>query len=114
MGIADSSTPRFISMINNQFSFGDEIGNRTRGGHRLTEHFRKTASAVPEVPAGFNPLRFQRIDERVIARCVPEIKNGEIIFYLIDFNCFILNLIFKHCRQQAIFLSLNIDTYLLG
>ena len=56
--------------------------------HRLTEHSRKTACAVPDVPAGFNPLRFQRIDERVIARCVPERKNGEIIFYLIDFTYF--------------------------
>jgi hypothetical protein len=50
----------------------------------LTEHFRNTASAVPDVPAGFNPLRFQRVDERVIARSVPERENDEIIFYLID------------------------------
>ncbi|EOF4705899.1 MAG: hypothetical protein P0Y63_26155 [Klebsiella huaxiensis] len=114
MGIADSSTPRFISMINNQFSFGDEIGNRTRGGHRLTEHFRKTASAVPEVPAGFNPLRFQRIDERVIARCVPERINGKINYYPIDFYVFILTHLFYHCRQEAIFLSLNIEHYLFG
>ncbi|EIQ80362.1 hypothetical protein SF123566_8200 [Shigella flexneri 1235-66] len=30
------------------------------GGHRLTERALKTACAVPDVPAGFNPLRFQR------------------------------------------------------
>ncbi|CAD7562911.1 hypothetical protein CIP106467_3017 [Citrobacter europaeus] len=28
--------------------------------HRLTEHFWKTACTVPDVPARFNPLRFQR------------------------------------------------------
>lgn len=90
------------------------MGNRTRGGHRLTEHLRKTASAVPEVPAGFNPLRFQRLAERVIARYVPERKNDETNFHPIDFYIFILNIIFYRCRHEAIFLSLNIESYLLG
>jgi hypothetical protein len=50
------------------------------GGHRLTERARKTACTVPGVPAGFNPLRFQRRDERGIASCVPTIKMRKLFF----------------------------------
>jgi hypothetical protein len=44
--------------------------------HRLTERARKTACAVPDVPAGFNPCAFSVIDASVIARSVPGIKTG--------------------------------------
>lgn len=47
---------------------------------RLTEHSRKTACAVPDVPAGFNPCVFSVIDVRVIARSVPEMKIVRIYF----------------------------------
>jgi hypothetical protein len=36
------------------------------------------------LPSTFNTL--QRNDERVIARCVPEIKNDKINLYSIDFK----------------------------
>jgi hypothetical protein len=60
LGGADCARTRFISMINNQFHWENESGIEPVGCHRLTEHSRKTACAVPDVPAGFNPLRFQR------------------------------------------------------
>ena len=71
-------------MINDQFSLEMKSGIEPIGGYRLTERARKTVSTVSDVPAGFNPLRIQRNNERVIARCVPERKSDEINFYLID------------------------------
>ncbi|MBZ7674228.1 hypothetical protein [Klebsiella grimontii] len=67
-------------MINNQFSLEMKSGIEPIGGHRLTERARKTVCTVPGVPARFNPLRFQRRDERTIARCVPKTKTVKVIF----------------------------------
>ncbi|MDU3717375.1 MAG: hypothetical protein E7G14_17960 [Klebsiella michiganensis] len=79
MGRADCASPRVISIINDQFSLEMKSGIEPIGGHRLTERARKTACTVPGVPAGFNPLRFQRRDGRDIASCVPTIKNARFI-----------------------------------
>ncbi|EKZ9478089.1 hypothetical protein I4513_16680 [Klebsiella oxytoca] len=71
-------------MIKKPVFIGVKSGIEPIGGYRLTERARKTVSTVSDVPAGFNPLRIQRNNERVIARCVPERKSDEINFYLID------------------------------